>query len=212
MSRLRVQTLPGERRARQAGFTLVEILVAMLIMGIVGTLLVNTWISLQRAFEFTQADNTAASTGRHALDRISSELRDAQPSTLYGATPTPAFCVTNSTYPCNNSSCTFYSPYNNSSTYLGSGIAGTGASVLTELYIDTSGTAAQKKLMLWRDLNHDGVQDAGDQYIQLGNNIVNTTLSTPRKMFQYVLDTTGQGAYTQWSTASPAATSMPSSR
>jgi len=186
----------GPTHGRQAGFTLIELLVSIIIMAIVGTMLVNTWISLQRAFEYTQADNLAASTGRDALDRASSELRAAQPSTLYSTTPSPAFCVTNSSYPCDNYDCTFYSPYNNPSTNLYSGIAGTAQSVLTEIYIDQTVSGQQKTLWLWRDTNHDGAMDAGDQKIKLAANVVNTTLSTPRKMFQYVLDTTGQGVYT----------------
>jgi prepilin-type N-terminal cleavage/methylation domain-containing protein len=192
----------GPARGRQGGFTLIELLVSMIILAIVGTMLVDTWISLQRAFEYTQADNLAASTGRDALDRASSELRAAQPSTLYGTTPTAAFCVTNSSYPCDNYDCTFYSPYNNPQTNLYSGVAGTGQSVLTEIYINQSVSGAQKTLMLWRDTNHDQVQDAGDQFIKLASNVVNTTLSTPRPMFQYVLDTSGQGVYTTVSSLS----------
>ena len=187
------QYAAGQKRAREAGFTLVEILVSMIIMAIVGTLLVNTWISLQRSFEFTQADNLAASTGRDAIDRVSSELRDAQPCATCTSTP---FCVTNASYPCDNTHCTFYSPYNNKNTYLGTGTNGQGTAVLTSIYLDSSGTSAQKKLWLWRDLNGDGLNDAGDQTILLANNVVDSTLSAPRKIFQYVLDTTGNGTYT----------------
>ena len=56
MSRPTAQTALERRRARQTGFTLIELLVSMIILAIVGTMLVTTWISLQRAFEFTQAD------------------------------------------------------------------------------------------------------------------------------------------------------------
>ncbi len=194
MSRRTSQTSLGQKRARQAGFTLIEILVAMLITVIVGTLLVNTWISLQRSFEFTQADNLAASTGRDSLDRVSSEIRDAQPCT---ASPTSPFCLTLSTpHVCDGYDCTFYTPYNNASATMGSGTTGEGATILTSIYLDTSGTQAQKKLMMWRDLNGDGIVDAGDQIMQLAANVVNSTLSTPRPIFTYVLDTTGNGTFT----------------
>jgi hypothetical protein len=49
---------------------------------------------------------------------------------------------------------------------------------------------------LWRDVNGNGLNDAGDQNILLARNVVNSTLSAPRKMFQYVLDSTGNGVYT----------------
>jgi prepilin-type N-terminal cleavage/methylation domain-containing protein len=189
-----MQTTPEQRRARQAGFTLVEILVSMIIMAIVSTMLVGTWISLQRSTEFAQADNTAASSGRDALDQVSCELRAAQPST---ASPTTPFCLTlASPYVNDKYDCTFYSAYNNKNAALYSGTNGEAAAILTSIYLDTSGTTAQKKLMMWRDLNNDGVNDAGDQTMLLANNVVSSTLSAPKQIFQYVLDTNGNGVYT----------------
>jgi prepilin-type N-terminal cleavage/methylation domain-containing protein len=186
-----MQTPLRQKRARQAGFTLIEILIAMIILAIVSAMLVGTWISLQRSFEFSQADNTAASTGRDALDRIASELRAAQPTATSATTP---FAVTlASPYVCDKWDCTFYSPYNNASTFSGSGSSGLSptASILTSIYLDTSGTSPQKKLKMWRDLNRNGVNDAGDQTILLANNVVSSTMSVPRPIFQYLFDTNG---------------------
>jgi prepilin-type N-terminal cleavage/methylation domain-containing protein len=194
VSRPTAQTALERRRARQTGFTLIELLVSMIILAIVGTMLVTTWISLQRAFEFTQADNTAASTGRDAIDRVASEVRAAQPCTL---SPTTPFCLTLTTpYVCDNYDCTFYSPYNNKNAAANSGTSGQSAAVLTSIYLDTSGTTSQKKLKLWRDLNGNGVNDAGDQTILLATNVVNTAASVNRPIFTYVLDTNGNGVYT----------------
>ena len=183
----------GRNGARQAGFTLIEILISMIILAIVSTMLVGTWISLQRSFEFSQADNTAASSGRDSIDRVSSELRAAQPCALSPSTP---FCVTNVAYPCDNWHVTFYSAYNNKNAATASGSGGESAAILTSIYLDTSGATPQKNLWLWRDVNGNGLNDAGDQNILLANNVVNSTLSAPRKMFQYVLDSTGTGVYT----------------
>lgn len=179
----------SQKRARQAGFTLVELLVTLIILGIVSSMLVGTWISLQRSFAFSRANNTAASTGRDTLDRIASELRDAQPSVTSATTP---FCVTlASPYVCDKWDCTFRTPYNNNNAMLGSGIDGQQATILTSIYLDTSGTSPQKKLKMWRDLNGDSINDAGDQTIQLATNVVSSTLSVPRPIFQYVFDTNG---------------------
>ena len=191
-----MQTPPAQRRERQAGFTLIEILISMIIMAVVGTMLVGIWISLQRSFEFTQSDNTAASTGRDALDRVSSELRDAQPSTASTATP---FCLTlSSPYVCDANDCTFYSPYNNPSTaqtavYVPT--SGESTSVLTSIYLDTSGTSPEKTLWLVRDTNHDGVFDTGDQMIKLATNVVNTSTKINKPIFSYLLHASATASF-----------------
>lgn len=192
----------GQKRTPQAGFTLIEILISIIILAVVSTMLVGTWIALQRSFEFTQADNTAASTGRDTLDRVSSELRDAQPC---AASPTTPFCLSLTTpYVCDGYDCTFYTPYNNANAQLNSGTGGQSATILTSIYLDTSGTQSQKKLMMWRDLNGDGVNDAGDQTMQLANNVVNSAASVARPIFTYVLDTANNGTYSKTNSLSSA--------
>ena len=170
---------PGRHGRRQAGFTLVELVVAMFIMGIVSTMLVGTWISLQRSADFSEQKTQAAAAGRDALDRVSSELRDAQPCASSTASP---FCSTLSSPYVNDSyDCTFYTPYNNPSAAAQSGTGGQAQSVLTSIYLDTSGTQSQKKLMMIHDTNHDGVFDTGDQVMTLATNVVNSaTASTGR--------------------------------
>ena len=176
-----------EKRRSQAGITLVELLVAMVVLGIVSTMLVGTWISLQRAFAYVRADTAAGATGRDALSRISSELRDAQPNPSGTPASSTALVVTLTTpYVCDANDCVFYSAYNNSAAALQSGSSGTSQLRLTAIWLDTSGSAAQKKLYWQRDTNGDGALNASDRKILLADNVVNTTFSS-KPIFQYVL-------------------------
>ena len=73
----------------EAGITLIELLVSMIILGIVSTLLITGWINLQRASAFTVANNARAEA-RDGLSRMTVELRDAQPTSF----PTPTAVAT----------------------------------------------------------------------------------------------------------------------
>ena len=94
--RRQMETKRQRKRDPQAGLTLMELLITMIVLAIVSTMLIGGSISLQRAYAFTQATNTARAAARDALDRISSELRDCQPPDLTTAGrplfmfPTPA--------------------------------------------------------------------------------------------------------------------------
>ncbi len=195
-----MQTPLSDKHRSQAGLTLIEILIAMIVLAIVSSMLVGTWIQLQHTFAFAQADNTAGATGRDALDRVSSELRAAQPNpsgTPASATP---FILTLATpYVCDQNHVTFYSAYNNSAAFAdGAGPSpgtGTAALRLTSIWLDTSGTSAQKKLYWQRDTNGNGALDATDRITLLANNVVNTAASVNKNIFQYVFRDTS-GAYT----------------
>jgi prepilin-type N-terminal cleavage/methylation domain-containing protein len=189
-------TLKG-KRSSQAGLTLIEILISMIVLAIVSSMLVGTWIELQHTFAFAQADNTAGATGRDALDRVSSELRAAQPNPSgTPASATPFVLTLTTPFVCDKNDVTFYSAYNNSAAAAdGTGPSpgtGTAALRLTAIWLDTSGTTAQKKLYWQRDTNGNGQLDAGDKTILLANNVVNTAASVNKNIFQYVFrDTSG---------------------
>jgi len=177
------------KHARQQAVTLIELLVAIVITAVVSTMVLGIWFALQRSTDFSEQNNSAVSTGRDALDRVSSELRDAQPSASYTASP---FCLTLSTpYLCDGYDCTFYTPYNYAQTVAKTAANGLGASVLTSIYLDTSGTLPEKKLMMVRDLSGDGQFGSGDQVITLATNVVNTATSVNRPVFAYILDNSG---------------------
>jgi prepilin-type N-terminal cleavage/methylation domain-containing protein len=158
------------KRASQAGFSLVELLVGLVISTIVGTMMVAGWISLQRSYAFAQRTNTARSSARFALDRISSEVRDCQPRA--GANPMTPF-TSASPYLCGPYQCVFYSSYNQATAY-GDG-SGNKSTVLlkTMIYLDQTVSSDQKPLVLWRDTNNNGTFDAADRKIVLAQNVVN---------------------------------------
>ncbi len=152
-------------------------------------MLVTIWFSLQRSADFSEQKNMAASTSRGVLDRVSSELRDAQPCAASTATP---FCVTlTSPYVCDGYDCTFYSPYNNANAATQSGTNGQAQARLTSIYLNTSGTSPGKTLMMVIDSNNTGSFGAGDQTMTLATNVVNTSASVNRPIFTYVLDNSG---------------------
>ena len=190
-----------QRRSQQAGFTLIEVLISMFIMTIITTMLVGIWIVLLHTSAFAEADNTAAATGRDALDRISAELRAAQPNpTATPAAVTPFVLSLSAPYVCDQDDCTFYSAYNNSAIYAdgSSGSPGNGTSQLrlTSIWLDPSGSGP-RKLHWTRDTNNDGilgdtVAGVPDKTFVLANNVVDAASSISRPLFTYVFrDKTG---------------------
>ena len=208
-------------RDSQAGLTLIEMLVSMIIMAVISTMLVGGWISLQRSYAFTRVTNTARATVRDALDRVSSEIRMAQPPTADPLVKSPFYLPTTPTSPfasgsplsaCGPTTCIFYSAYNNHAVADGAGLALSGttppltsAMRLTAIWLDPAGSTAQKVLKLTRDTNNNGLlTDAGDRTIILARNVVNTAASVNRPIFTYYFRdaTPTSPTYGQWSHAS----------
>ena len=69
---------------RQDGFTLIEMLVTLIIMGIVTTMVLTIWFSLQSSYAFSINSNNSRSIARDSIARMEREIRDAaaQPDTL----------------------------------------------------------------------------------------------------------------------------------
>ena len=172
-----------DRRKAQAGVSLIELIVAIVIMGVVSAMLVGTWLQLNRTAEFARADTTAGATGRDALDRVSAEIRAAQPLTT--ASTNPFIFTMTAPYVNDANDCVFYSAYNNALTNTQSGTDGKAQLLPTAIWLDTSGTSPQKKLYWERDTNKDGVFDTGDKTILLATNVVNTSASVNKPIFTY---------------------------
>ncbi len=175
-------TPPPGRRGSQNGITLVEILIVMSILGILTTMMVAGWLSMQRSYAFASHANTARATVRDALDRMSSELRATQPLTSTG-------------YPiqtANPYECVFYSSYNQPGTRADG--TGNSASVLRPTRIVLVGTGDQKQLYWQRDTDGaagftaftDPYPVDGDRRILLAEDVVNgaSTVSIPY-VFKY---------------------------
>jgi type II secretory pathway pseudopilin PulG len=168
------------RAGREAGITLIELLVSMIILGIITTMLVMVWINLQRGAVFAmQADNASASA-RDSIARVGTELRAAQPNVLPVASPS----ATATAMPMSDPPITQAGPWEirfySSAGSAGVKTDGTGVAVvhLTRIYLDwTTGTTDQKVLYLERDMNGNGVfTDSGDKRYVLARNVVNKRL------------------------------------
>jgi prepilin-type N-terminal cleavage/methylation domain-containing protein len=193
----------GRRDAQDArsGYTLIELLVVMIIMVIVSSMLMVGWTSLQRAYAFTSATNSARATARDAMDRMSSEIRTSQPPTA--AVTTQFYLPASPTYPymCGPNSCVFYSAYNSASAGAnGAGPAATGttppsssAMRLTAIWLRT----ADRALVWQRDTNNNGL-DASDNKIILARDCVNAVVGRP--IFTYNFRDNTSGVYSHSTT------------
>lgn len=198
--------------ASQAGLTLVEVLISTIILGIVCTMLISGWINLQRASSFNLSTNNARATARDATDRISSELRAAQPTSL--PTATPSATATPAPQPPVTTAAPmevrFYSAFNSS----GANGDGSGLTALrpTRFWLDTTTVpgppwSAQGRTLYWqRDMNSNGsFTDTGDKSTVLARNVVNNIIADPTNgsgttytpVFRYAYRATA-GAPIQW--------------
>jgi len=60
---------------RQRGITLVELLVAMAIMGVVSAMLLTGWFALTESYSYTVKSADARDSGRQAIARVQREIR-----------------------------------------------------------------------------------------------------------------------------------------
>lgn len=173
-------TLHRDGRDSQAGVTLIELLISMIILSIVTTMLIAGWINLQRASAFAVSANNARATARDAMSRISSELRGAQPTSLPTATPAPAL------QPPVTMAARMEVRFNSSFNSAAANADGSGLTALrpTRIWLDTATVpsppwSAQGRTLYWqRDMNSNGsFTDAGDRSIVLARNVVNTLVA-----------------------------------
>lgn len=66
------------RSRDQRGLTLVELLVGMIVMGILSTMLLLTWFSLNDSYSYSVKSYEARDNARVAVSRLQREIRDAQ--------------------------------------------------------------------------------------------------------------------------------------
>ena len=203
-----------QKRSSQAGITLIELLVSMIILGIVSTMLITGWINLQRASAFTVADNNARAEARDGLSRMTVELRDAQPTSF----PTPTALATATASPSATPTppswdvytvakpfeVDFYSAYNQPGA--NSDGTGVGALKLTRFYLDQSGTQAQKTLYWQRDTDNSGTfaspgPSCPDRTFVIARSVVNPSIPNPvtstsyTAIFTYGYRNPSDGAY-----------------
>lgn len=64
--------------AGERGISLVELLVAMSIMGVITAMLLTGWFALSKSYGFTVHSADARDSGRQAMQRLQREVRDAE--------------------------------------------------------------------------------------------------------------------------------------
>jgi len=162
---------------------MVELLVTIIVTGIVTAMLVAGWINLQRSSSFALASNNARGDGRDALSRISSELRNCQPTAFPTASPSPTadpdlFVTAQPT------DVTFYSAYNDTTQI--SDQTGTGVR-LTRMWLSTPNnpndlvtpmSSPARQYLYWRrDTNGNGSLDSADRTRVMARFVVNNRFS-----------------------------------
>lgn len=175
----------GRTSSRQAGFTLIELIVVMVIMGVISFMLIGTWFALQGSFTHSANLLDDDSTARDAISTISAQIRDAQPQTI----TTPAASPFTAAGP---DEIDFYSSWDRPGT--ASDGTGTATLLLTRVYLNTT-----TDTLYWQqDTNDDRVWDAGDTQLVLAQDVVNA--ATP--VFTY--ECLSNGSYTSASTVATA--------
>jgi len=66
------------RLRRQQGVTLMELLVAMAIMGVISTMILVSWFALQDSFASSVTSNIQRENASQTLSRVQREIRDAE--------------------------------------------------------------------------------------------------------------------------------------
>jgi prepilin-type N-terminal cleavage/methylation domain-containing protein len=74
-------------RHGEEGLTLIELLVSIIIMGIVATMVLMSWFSLQSSYSYSVNSNLQRDQARQALSRMQREIRDAQARPLPNTDP-----------------------------------------------------------------------------------------------------------------------------
>lgn len=82
----------------EAGFTLIEMMVAMVIAGIVGTILMSVLLAAQTSARVTTSQEDLTGEARVALNRIADDLRQAVPIFASDGTETPALVSVENPY------------------------------------------------------------------------------------------------------------------
>ena len=72
-----------QHSARHEGFTLVELIIVIVVLGIVSVFLGGYLFSMIKAYTDTSARTELVAKGRQALERIDRELKEAVPFSVY---------------------------------------------------------------------------------------------------------------------------------
>jgi type II secretory pathway pseudopilin PulG len=161
------------RRARQAGVTIVELMVVMVVMTIVSTMIIGIWFALNNAYSFESVSAHQQDLARMAISRMGREIRDAQAPPVLTATAIEA---------AQPYDIEFYSTFNTT----GAPNPAEPAPRLTRFIFRETDTETHVGA-LYRELaGADGVFDtADDQSMMLLDHVVNRVPTPNRDLFTY---------------------------
>jgi len=196
-----IVTAPAPRGHRQSGMTIVELVVVMVILSIVTTMIIGVSFALQSSYAQTVRASDARSSARDALNRMSIQIRSAQPLQTMSENQQVFWLA-------GPWEVKFYSSFN----VLGQSSNGSpdGSLRLTRFYLSGSSSAPPYQT-LWLQRAAGVVSDAstyvfqaGDPQIQLATNVVNASISnTP--LFTYYYYDSVSGNLNFYDTHSPVA-------
>jgi type II secretory pathway pseudopilin PulG len=193
----------GPDTRRQAGISLIELLVSISIMAIISTMLIVVWFALSDSYSFAVNSADARDYGRQALSRLQREIRDAQRPTIGTGTASDAILYRARPY-----TVALFTSFNESGNDTMTWSGGTAVSsaphlVVYRLYLDGE---------IWRfeDIDGNRVIDMsnGDSFDMMGStppeftnaadeqaygenatmlvsDVMNWSLATPRQLFTY---------------------------
>ena len=156
-------------RGSEGGVTLIELLIVLIIMSIVSTMLIATWVTLSNSYAFTTRSSHARDFARQAASHIERELRDAEAQVAVGlhyqGLPPVLWASANKIE--------FVTTFNNA------GNDNPSAKPLAVQYYLQGGA-----LYMRRDANDDGLWDAQPRNVV--PNVVNSSVGTPIFSYTYI--------------------------
>jgi type II secretory pathway component PulJ len=79
--------MAARHSGREAGISLIELVIGMAVMTVISTMILLGWFSLQRSYSYSLKSNDQRDSARQALSRMQREVRDAEARPLPNTEP-----------------------------------------------------------------------------------------------------------------------------
>jgi prepilin-type N-terminal cleavage/methylation domain-containing protein len=112
-----MRAIDGRQARRQDGFSMIEMLVTIIVMGIVSTMVLGVWFALQSSYAFSISADNSRGVARDSMARMELEIRDAaaQPDQLSVNVPSGYPYVDSAINAASGSQINFTTPFNDPS-------------------------------------------------------------------------------------------------
>lgn len=147
----------ARRPARQAGITLIELLVSMTILGVITTMILVSWFALQNSFAYSLNASHAREAARDAVSRLTVAIRDAQ-ATTFTYPPGQVDAISSA----KGSKIVFNTSYqrpDNANIPTGSGANNNAVVQACFIYVESDTSPTDGKIYYVTDLNNNGLID-----------------------------------------------------